>query len=246
MGPSQTIVVIPSHNEAVNLRRLLPELLALPFSLVIFVVDDDSTDGTQDVVREIAVRTGRVTLLARPRKLGLGSAYRDGFAQVIGSGYQSIVQMDADGSHRVGDLVQMLNFQKGNPQVDLVIGSRWVAGGSVENWPKRRELLSRVANFYSRLLLGLQVKDSTAGFRIYRAELLKKIDFRKIQSEGYAFQIEMTLAAVNLGAKISEVPISFVEREHGVSKMSGRIIREALFKVTKWGLARVTRQISGK
>lgn len=239
-------MVIPSHNEAVNLRRLLPELLALPFSLDIFVVDDDSTDGTQDVVREIAVRTGRVTFLARPRKLGLGSAYRDGFAQVIGSGYQSIVQMDADGSHRVGDLVRMLNFQKGNPQVDLVIGSRWVAGGSVENWPKRRELLSRVANFYSRLLLGLQVKDSTAGFRIYRAELLKKIDFRKIQSEGYAFQIEMTLAAVNLGARISEVPISFVEREHGVSKMSGRIIREALFKVTKWGLARVTRQISGK
>jgi len=147
--------------------------------------------------------------------------------------------MDADGSHRVADLKAMLEYQRSNPECDLIIGSRWIKGGAVANWPKSRELLSRTANLYSRLALGLSVRDNTAGFRIYRSELLSKMQLGTISSEGYAFQIEMTRAAARSGAKICEVPILFVEREFGVSKMSGRIIREALVKVTKWGLLRI-------
>lgn len=237
MESSIGIVVIPTFNEAENLRRLLPPLLELP--LDILIVDDASTDGTQQVVAKFQGQSERVTLLARPRKMGLGSAYRDGFADVLPQGYQLIIQMDADGSHRVSDLRAMLDFHSNNPECDLIIGSRWIKGGAVANWPKSRELLSRTANLYSRLALGLSVRDNTAGFRIYRSELLSKMQLETISSEGYAFQIEMTRAAVRSGAKICEVPILFVEREFGVSKMSGRIIREALIKVTKWGLLRI-------
>lgn len=238
------IVVIPTLNERDNLNRLLPQLLELKVDILI--VDDASFDGTQDIVREFGAGSDRVDLLARPKKLGLGSAYRDGFAKALHRGYRVIIQMDADGSHRVADLRQMLQFREENPHIELVIGSRWVIGGAVENWPKKREVLSRLANFYSRVLLGIKVRDNTAGFRIYTAELLRRMNLSSIRSEGYAFQIEMTRAAVKAGAQIAEVPILFVEREMGVSKMSGRIIREALFKVTTWGLARITRQISGK
>lgn len=237
MRTHSAIVVIPTFNEAENLRRLLPPLLELP--LDILIVDDASTDGTQQVVAKFQRQSERVTLLARPRKMGLGSAYRDGFADVLPHGYQLIIQMDADGSHRVADLKAMLEYQRSNPECDLIIGSRWIKGGAVANWPKSRELLSRTANLYSRLALGLSVRDNTAGFRIYRSELLSKMQLGTISSEGYAFQIEMTRAAVRSGARICEVPILFVEREFGVSKMSGRIIREALIKVTKWGLLRI-------
>ena len=237
MRTHSAIVVIPTFNEAENLQRLLPPLLELP--LDILIVDDASTDGTQQVVAKFQRQSERVTLLARPRKMGLGSAYRDGFADVLPHGYQLIIQMDADGSHRVADLKAMLEYQRSNPECDLIIGSRWIKGGAVANWPKSRELLSRTANLYSRLALGLSVRDNTAGFRIYRSELLSKMQLETISSEGYAFQIEMTRAAVRSGAKICEVPSLFVEREFGVSKMSGRIIREALIKVTKWGLLRI-------
>ena len=231
------VAVIPTFNEAENLRRLLPQLLKLP--LDILVVDDASSDRTQEVVQDFSQHSGRVDLLARAQKLGLGSAYRDGFARVLARDYQLIIQMDADGSHRVADLKAMLEFQRSDPACDLIIGSRWIKGGAVQNWPKSRELLSRTANLYSRLTLGLSVRDNTAGFRIYRSELLSKMQLGTISSEGYAFQIEMTRAAVRSEAKICEVPILFVEREFGVSKMSGRIIREALIKVTKWGLLRI-------
>jgi dolichol-phosphate mannosyltransferase len=235
------VVVIPTFNEAENIKILLPKLLELPVDIL--VVDDASKDGTEQVVLKFCDESGRVTLLSRPKKLGLGSAYRDGFARVLTRDYQWIIQMDADGSHRVDDLRQMLDFQRSNPQYDLIIGSRWVDGGAVANWPKKREVLSRVANYYSRKLLGIRVRDNTAGFRIYHAQLLRRMALAAIKSEGYAFQIEMTRAAVHVNAQIAEVPILFVEREHGVSKMSGRIIREALFKVTKWGLTRlVTRR----
>lgn len=231
------VVVIPTFNEAENLRRLLPQLLELP--LDILIVDDSSIDGSQQVVEEFVKKTDRVELLTRASKLGLGSAYRDGFGIVLKRNYQLIIQMDADGSHRVADLRSMIEFFKGNSQVQLLIGSRWIKGGAVQNWPRHRELLSRAANLYSRLLLGFVVRDSTAGFRIYRPELLQKMNLNSISSEGYAFQIEMTRRATSVGANIVEVPILFVEREIGVSKMSPRIVREALFNVTKWGIARV-------
>lgn len=240
MSRPQTIVVIPTFNEAENLRRLLPPLLDL--SLHILIVDDASRDGTAQVAKELGAATGRVEVLERPGKLGLGSAYRDGFTKALRAGFTTIIQMDADGSHRVDDLRKMLEFFSERPMCDLVIGSRWITGGRVTNWPKHREILSRTANLYSQKMLGFAVRDSTAGFRIYSAELLKKMNVQLIESEGYAFQIEMTRAAIRAGASIAEFPITFIEREIGVSKMSARIVREALINVTKWGVTRILRK----
>ena len=237
MSPAKSIVIIPTYNEAENLRRLIPQLLQLP--LHILIVDDASGDVSAEVARELTSGSGRVEVLERPGKLGLGSAYRDGFAKALAAGYSIIIQMDADGSHRVEDLQQMLQQFSEHSEIELLIGSRWVKGGAVENWPKRREILSRTANLYSRALLGLHIKDNTAGFRIYRAELLKKMNLSRVTSEGYAFQIEMTREAQRVKAKIVERPITFIEREIGVSKMSPQIIREALVKVTRWGVARL-------
>ena len=237
MSPAKSIVIIPTYNEAENLRRLIPQLLQLP--LHILIVDDASGDGSAEVARELTSGSGRVEVLERPGKLGLGSAYRDGFAKALAAGYSIIIQMDADGSHQVADLQKMLEQFTANNDIELLIGSRWVKGGAVENWPKRREILSRTANLYSRASLGLHVKDNTAGFRIYRAELLKKMNLSSVTSEGYAFQIEMTREAQRVKAKIVERPITFIEREIGVSKMSPQIIREALVKVTRWGVARL-------
>ena len=237
MSPTKSIVVIPTYNEAENLRRLIPQLLQLP--LHILIVDDASGDGSAEVARELTSGSGRVEVLERPGKLGLGSAYRDGFAKALAAGYSIIIQMDADGSHRVVDLQEMIQHISEHPEIDLLIGSRWVKGGAVENWPKRREILSRTANLYSRAMLGLPIKDNTAGFRIYRAELLKRMNLSRITSEGYAFQIEMTRESQRVKAKIVERPITFIEREIGVSKMSPQIIREALIKVTRWGVARL-------
>lgn len=240
MSRPQTIVVIPTFNEAENLRRLLPPLLDL--SLHILIVDDASRDGTAQVAKELGAATGLVEVLERPGKLGLGSAYRDGFAKALRAGFTTIIQMDADGSHRVDDLRNMLTYFDAHSLCDVVIGSRWISGGRVTNWPKHREILSRTANLYSKKMLGFAVHDSTAGFRIYRADLLKKMNVQLIESEGYAFQIEMTRAAIRAGASIAEFPITFIEREIGVSKMSARIVREALINVTKWGVTRIFRK----
>jgi len=239
VSPTKNIVVIPTYNEAENLRRLIPELLQLPFQLHILIVDDASSDGSAEIAREIGRASGRVEVLERPGKLGLGSAYRDGFAKALSSDFSMIIQMDADGSHRVVDLQLMIQHMSEHPEIDLLIGSRWVKGGAVKNWPKHREALSRAANLYSRAMLGLPIKDNTAGFRIYRAELLKIMELSRVTSEGYAFQIEMTREAQRVKAKIIERPITFIEREIGVSKMSPQIIREALVKVTRWGVARL-------
>ncbi len=240
MSSLRAVVVIPTFNEAENLSRLLPQLLEL--KLDILIVDDSSSDRTQDVVRDFKFQSNRVELLARTAKMGLGSAYRDGFAQVLNRDYEVVIQMDADGSHRVADLHRMIERLQSDSRIELLIGSRWVQGGAVQNWPKHREILSRTANFYSKMMLGLTVRDSTSGFRIYRADLLKKMKLNLIESEGYAFQIEMTRAATNAGAQIAEIPITFIEREFGVSKMSPRIVREALIKVTKWGITRILRK----
>lgn len=240
MAHLNPIVVIPTYNEADNLRKLIPQLLELP--LKILIVDDSSADGSATVAKEMANGTGRIQVLERPGKLGLASAYREGFAYALDAGFTEVIQMDADGSHQVSDLKKMLEHFTVRSKIELLIGSRWIAGGRVERWSKHREFLSRFANLFSKIALGLQVKDSTAGFRIYRSDLLQKINLDAIESEGYAFQIEMTRAAQQLGAVISEYPITFIEREMGVSKMSPRIVREALFKVTKWTIARIFRK----
>jgi len=235
-----TVVVIPTFNEAQNLELLLPQLLPLDFDILI--VDDSSQDGTVAVAERIDAGTGRISIISRPSKMGLGSAYIQGFRQSLAAGYETLIQMDADGSHRVADLQKMIAEAAGSPSQDLFIGARWIPGGKVENWSKHRELLSRGANRYSKLALGTNVNDMTAGFRIYRAALLRKMNLEGISSQGYSFQIEMTREALRVGAKVCEVPITFIERTIGKSKMSSEIVVEAMVKVTQWGIARVIKR----
>ena len=207
----------------------------------ILVVDDGSPDKTADAIRKLQQEFPTLHLLERKTKLGLGSAYRLGFAWGLERGYEELIEMDADLSHRVRDLKKMIDEKELQPNTDLVIGSRWIPGGKTENWSKSRELLSRAANLYVRAMVGLGVKDSTAGFRIYSASMLKRLNMESIKSEGYSFQIEMTRAVHKLGGKIIEVPITFRERENGVSKMSKKIVGEAMILVTLWGLKRFLR-----
>ena len=235
-----TVVVIPTFNEAQNLELLLPQLLLL--DLDILIVDDSSQDGTAAVAERIDAGTGRISILSRPSKMGLGSAYIQGFRLSLEAGYETLIQMDADGSHRVTDLQKMIAEAAGSPSQDLFIGARWIPGGKVENWSRHRELLSRGANRYSKLALGTNVNDMTAGFRIYRAALLRKMNLDGISSQGYSFQIEMTREALRVGANVQEVPITFIERTIGKSKMSSEIVVEAMVKVTQWGISRVIRR----
>ncbi|MFM7776642.1 MAG: glycosyltransferase, partial [Actinomycetota bacterium] len=193
-----------------------------------------------DVAKELANKFPNLEVINQGKKSSLGSAYRFGFLWGLSRGYEDLMEMDADLSHRVRDLSNLLEM-KNRLDADLVIGSRWISGGEIENWSKGRELLSRFANRYVRIVLNLHVNDSTSGFRVYGSDLIKKIDIASIQSEGYCFQIEMTRAARKAGAKIVEVPITFRERESGVSKMSKAIVFEAMALVTLWGLKRALR-----
>ncbi len=204
----------------------------------ILVIDDGSPDGTAEIVELLQKEFSNLHILKRKEKSGLGSAYRLGFAWGLERGYSELVEIDADMSHRVRDLSKMIEAKNSAPETSLIIGSRWTKGGRTENWSKARELLSRSANLYVRFMLGMGVKDSTAGFRIYSADILRKIDLSAIKSEGYSFQIEMTRAVYENGGKIIEVPITFREREQGVSKMSKKIVKEAMMLVTIWGLRR--------
>ena len=235
------LIIIPTYNEAENAPILIQRLRKYIPNSDILVIDDGSPDGTSDLVEELQQQSSSLHLLKRNQKSGLGSAYRTGFAWGLERGYSELVEMDADMSHRVRDLARMIEVKEANPLVSLVIGSRWTNGGTTTNWPKSRELLSRTANLYVHIMLGMRVKDATAGFRIYSAEILRKIDLTSIKSEGYSFQIEMTREVHKLGGQIVEVPITFREREQGVSKMSKRIVREAMFLVTVWGLKRALR-----
>ena len=197
--------------------------------------------GTAQIVESLQNNFPELHLLKRANKSGLGSAYRTGFAWGLERGFDEIVEMDADLSHRVRDLSKMIAKKESVPQASLIIGSRWIKGGETENWSFSREVLSRTANLYVRIMLGMGVKDSTAGFRLYSATILSKINLDSIKSEGYSFQIEMTRAVHKFGGSIIEVPITFRERQEGVSKMSKNIVREAMFLVTVWGLKRILR-----
>ena len=235
------LIIVPTYNELTNAPLLIRRIFKHIPNSDVLVVDDGSTDKTGDAIRELQQEFPTLHLLERKAKLGLGSAYRLGFAWGLERGYEELIEMDADLSHRVRDLKTMIDEKKSQPMTDLVIGSRWISGGRTENWSKGRELLSRGANLYVRAMLGLGVKDSTAGFRIYSAAMLRRLDFQSIKSDGYSFQIEMTRAVHKLGGKIIEVPITFRERKNGVSKMSKKIVREAMFLVTTWGLKRLFR-----
>ena len=235
------LIIIPTYNEAENAPILIRRLIKNIPETDILVIDDGSPDGTAGVIESLQKEITSLHLLKRKKKSGLGSAYRKGFAWGLERGYSELIEMDADMSHRVRDLSRMIEVKEANPSLSLVIGSRWTKGGTTTNWPKSRELLSRTANLYVRIMLGMGVKDATAGFRIYSAEILRKIDLTSIKSEGYSFQIEMTREVHRLGGQIVEVPITFREREQGVSKMSKKIVREAMFLVTVWGLKRALR-----
>lgn len=229
------LVVIPTYDESLNLERILTRLLAAVPEADVLVVDDASPDGTGDIADRLAKEDDRVHVLHRLGKQGLGTAYLDGFGWGLARAYEVLVEMDADGSHQPEQLPDLLAALDGT---DLVIGSRWVAGGSVVNWPRRRQLLSRGGNTYVRLALGLRVRDATSGFRAFRRATLDELDLHGVASEGYCFQVDLVRRARRQGYTVVEVPIEFVERELGDSKMTGSIVREALWRVTVWGAAR--------
>jgi len=242
LAPMDTLVVVPTYNEAENISTVLERIAAAAPDVDILIVDDDSPDGTADVAEATGSAIEGLYVLRRKERSGLGNAYRAGFAWGLERGAQALVQMDADLSH---DPAMVPTLLAGLSDYDLVIGSRYVPGGSVTHWSRHRRLLSQTANGYARLMLGLDVHDVTAGFRAYRSETLRAIDLDRVRADGYGFQIEMTYLATRAGARVLEVPISFVDRERGQSKMSGVIIVEAMTLVTRWGLARGLGKLRG-
>jgi dolichol-phosphate mannosyltransferase len=228
-----TLVIIPTYNERESLPLLVDELRSQVPAVCLLIVDDNSPDGTGALADQLAESDANVYVLHRTKKDGLGAAYLAGFRWGMGRGFQVLVEMDADGSHRVADLPKLL---EAIDTADVVIGSRWVPGGSVHNWPRSRLLLSQGGNRYTRALLGVSVRDATAGFRAYRTSALERIDLRTVESQGYCFQVDLTRRAVQAGLRIVEVPITFVERAVGESKMSKAIVVEALWRVTVWGV----------
>lgn len=230
----RTLVVLPTYQEAGNIVEVLRRLRAAVPAADILVIDDSSPDGTSDLAKIEAHELGAIDVLLRPAKAGLGSAYRTGFREGVDRGYSVLVEMDSDLSHDPSALPGLLAaIDQG---ADLAIGSRYVRGGSTPNWPLHRRLLSRCGNRYSSRALRLDVRDATSGFRAYRAEILGRIDVESVQAEGYAFQIEMAHRVAEVGGRITELPITFLDRGEGSSKMSMRIVAEALVLTTWWGL----------
>lgn len=239
-----TVVIVPTFNERESLPKTVRRLRAAVPAAHILVVDDGSPDGTGQIAEELARELGAMDVLHRAGKSGLGSAYVAGFGWALERGFEVAVEMDADGSHQPEQLPDVLEALEARG-ADLVIGSRWIRGGRVENWPRHREVLSRGANTYTRLALGMSVRDATAGFRAYRADMLGKLDLDTVASQGYCFQVDLTWRTVRVGGVVVEVPITFVERAEGSSKMSRAIIVEALWRVTAWGAAHRWAQLRG-
>ena len=233
------LVVLPTYNEVLNVETMLRTLRSVAPDADVLVVDDASPDGTADAAERAGAELGRVTVLRRRGKGGLGSAYRAGFSWGIDHGYDTFVEIDCDFSHDPAALPSLLAAAE---RYEVVIGSRYVPGGHIPQWTLSRRLLSRGGNQYASLMLGLGVADSTAGYRVYSRSALEKIDYQSVRADGYGFQIEMTYRARRGGATITEVPISFGDRLRGESKMSSNIVYEALWLVTKWGLQRPWRR----
>jgi dolichol-phosphate mannosyltransferase len=230
----RVLVIIPTYNERDNLERVAGRVREAVPAADVLVVDDASPDGTGEVADALAGKDEQIKVLHRKGKDGLGPAYIAGFRWAAEHGYDVMVEMDADGSHQPEELPRLLAALE---DADLVIGARWVPGGKVRNWPKRREALSRGANTYARLMLGIPLHDATAGYRAFRAATLAKIGLEEVDSRGYCFQIDLALRALRQGLRVVEVPITFVEREHGTSKMSRDVMAEAAVRITQWGMA---------
>jgi dolichol-phosphate mannosyltransferase len=233
-------MVIPTYDEALNLPPLVERLRTAQPDVDLLVVDDSSPDGTGALADAMAAADAQVSVLHRSRKEGLGAAYLQGFRVALERGYDVIGELDADGSHQPEQLHRLLEALRG---ADLVIGSRWVTGGSVVNWPLHRQLLSRGGNYYTRALLGIDVRDATSGFRLFRRATLELLPLEEIASLGYVFQADLAFRAVRAGLRVVEVPIEFIERERGDSKMSRRIATESFRRITGWGLAERSRQV---
>jgi dolichol-phosphate mannosyltransferase len=238
------LVIIPTYDELENLPLIVSRLRAAVPHADVLVADDASPDGTGELADQLAAADAQVHVLHRAGKQGLGAAYLDGFSWGLARGYDVLVEMDADGSHPPEMLPDLL--ERIEAGADLVIGSRWVAGGSVVNWPYSRKVLSRGGSLYSRLALGLPLRDVTAGYRAFRRTTLEKLDLGEVDSQGYCFQIDLAVRAIRRGLRVDEVPITFVEREHGVSKMNQKIVVEALWRVTRWGVRYRTAQLTGQ
>jgi glycosyltransferase involved in cell wall biosynthesis len=230
------LVMMPTYNEISGLGDSVRSLFEHNQDVDLLIIDDNSPDGT-GLLAEKLRSDSRVHVLHRTNKEGLGKAYLAGYEWGLGRGYDLLVQMDADGSHRPQDLPKLLNAK-----ADLVIGSRWIQGGAVANWPKYRELISRAGNLYARVATGLGIGDLTAGFRVYRADALRKLNLNHIEAQGYGFQVEMTLRSKKAGLEVVEVPILFVERAQGASKMTKEIVFEAFWLCTKWGFRRLAKR----
>jgi dolichol-phosphate mannosyltransferase len=232
----KAIVIVPTYNEAENIANLIDKIFSVDSNLNILVIDDNSPDGTAEIVKRISEKDPRVHLIQRPRKLGLGTAYIEGFKYALANGYEAIFEMDADFSHNPEDIPRFLDALE---DADLVIGSRYLTGVNVINWPLRRLMLSYFANLYTRIITGMPVRDATGGYKCFRAEALKKIDLDKIKTNGYGFQIEMNFRFWAKGFRVKEIPIVFVDRRNGVSKMNKKIILEAVFLVWKLKLCKI-------
>jgi dolichol-phosphate mannosyltransferase len=237
---SGILVIIPTYDERENLERIVERVVAAVPDAHVLVVDDASPDGTGKLADALADEDSRIHVLHRAGKAGLGAAYIAGFDWALGNGYDVVVEMDADGSHAPEQLHRLLAALE---HADVVLGSRYVPGGAVVNWPRRREVLSRGGNLYVRLALGVRLRDATGGYRAFRRHVLDGIDYAGVASQGYCFQVDLVRRAIDAGFQVVEVPITFAERERGESKMSGDIVREAFLRVGQWGIARRRQQV---
>lgn len=232
----KSIVIIPTYNEAENIEKLVKKIFEVVPNIHILIVDDNSPDGTAAIIEKLLETENQLHLIKRKGKLGLGTAYIEGFKYSLGKGFDVIFEMDADFSHNPEDLPRFLEAIE---DADLVVGSRYLTGVNVINWPLRRLILSYFANLYTRVITGMPIKDATGGFKCFRASALKQIDLEKVKTNGYGFQIEMNFRFWAKGFKVKEIPIIFIDRMNGVSKMNKKIILEAIFLVWKLKLCKV-------